>query len=97
MSLIHDLKIGKWYENADSQSFKVIGVDEKNQTIEIQYLDGALDYIDFDAWHTMEVDPIVPPKDWEGLSDDKDYDEYMDDESWDDESELIDKAEAEEI
>src|SRR3989304_2140581 len=100
MSLKPDLKRGKGYEKAASQSFRVVGVDENNQTIEIQYLDGALDYIDYDAWHTMEVDSIVPPKDWEGLCDDDldgcPDDEYMDDdpandESWDEDGKLLDE------
>lgn len=94
MSSKHDPKTGNWYETTDSQSFKVIGVDEDSETIEIQHLDGGLEHIDFDAWFIMEVEPIVPPKDWEGLCDDsEDYpvneytsDTSVNDESWDDES-----------
>ena len=92
--------IGNWYETADSLSFKVIHIDEGSETIEIQYLDGAHEEIDFDAWKTLEVESIVPPKDWEGLCNDDldDYlnNDYMDnrssnDESWDNEDELVDE------
>jgi len=100
MSPKYDPKVGNWYETADSQSFRVVGVDEDSAIIEVQYLDGSLEDIDFDAWFEMEVETIVPPKDWQGLCDDdiEDYpnDEYMDDvsaneESWDQETELLDE------
>ena len=100
MSPKQNPKVGNWYESADSQSFRVVGVDEASATIEIQYLDGSLEDIDFDAWSGMNVEAIIPPKDWEGLCDEDidDYlnDDYVDDdpandESWDQEEEVYDE------
>ena len=102
MSNKHEPKVGNWYETADSQSLKVVSVDEEAETIEIQYLDGAHEEIDFNVWNVWEVESIVPPKDWEGLCDDDHEDlddpdnEYVDDgsvndESWDDIDGLVDE------
>lgn len=95
MSVKHEPVAGNWYETADSLSFKVLHVDEGSETIEIQYLDGAHEEIDFDVWSAWEVETIVPPKDWEGLCD-SDIDDYpenepVNDESWDDEDERLDE------
>jgi hypothetical protein len=67
MTLINEPKIGNWYESNDSQSFKVVNIDHKEKTIEIQFLDGSHDDIDFEVWNSWEAESIVPPEDWEGL------------------------------
>lgn len=69
MTLKHEPKIGNWYESTDSLSFKVVDIDHKEKTIEIQSLDGSHDDIDFDVWNSWEAESIVPPQDWEGLCD----------------------------
>jgi len=99
MSIKHEPIVGNWYETADSQSLKVLHVDEDAESIEIQYLDGAHEEIDFGVWNAWEVESIVPPKDWEGLCDDDlddSHNEFMDDESvndesWDEDNEFIDE------
>ncbi len=83
MTLMHEPKIGNWYESTDSLSFKVVDIDHKEKTIEIQFLDGSHDDIDFDVWNSWEAESIVPPQDWEGLCDDdrgaRDNEEDVDD------------------
>ena len=60
---------GNWYETTESLSFKVINIDLDGAAIEIQFLDGAHEIIGFDVWNTWEVEPIIPPSDWEVLCD----------------------------
>jgi hypothetical protein len=50
-------------------------MDEDEGVIEIQYFDGELDEIEFDAWSQMGVESISPPEDWSGAYDDLERDD----------------------
>ena len=41
--------VGTWYQSPNEQRFEVIGVDEDEGFIEIQYFGGELDAMEFDA------------------------------------------------
>ena len=39
--------IGKWYlDNGDKQLFEIVAIDDDDETIEIQYFDGAIEELD---------------------------------------------------
>lgn len=55
--------IGQWYDSKSfPESFAVIDLD-KNDYIEIQYLDGELDRIDTESWDSMHPQEISEPED----------------------------------
>ncbi|WP_299593043.1 DUF6763 family protein [uncultured Microbulbifer sp.] len=57
-------EIGSWFENFDSGDlFEVVAVDHPSRTIEIQYLDGSLDEIDFQNWPRLPVIGAAEPED----------------------------------
>jgi hypothetical protein len=81
--------VGQWYENLEeSDSFRVLSVDEDAELVEIEYLDGDIEEIDLDTWAELDLDEIEQPEGWSGediASDDDDVDEEeVDDEDDDD-------------
>jgi hypothetical protein len=57
--------IGAWYQDAvEDIIFKVVAVEDKSATIEIQLLACEIDEIDFDTWYQMVVLPAEAPEDW---------------------------------
>ena len=84
--------VGQWYENIDeSESFRVLSVDEDAELVEIEYLDGDIEELDLDAWHEMDLERIEEPEGWSDQDtgedeeeEDEDLDEDDDDDDWDD-------------
>lgn len=66
--------IDSWYQNND-QKFKVIAIDDDDDTTEIQYFDGSIEELEMDVWHSMEVESINAPEDWSGPFDDLEKDD----------------------
>jgi hypothetical protein len=67
---------GKWYQHRDKgQLFRVIGVDEDEETVEIQHFDGDLEEIDTAEWFGMDLEPAAEPEDWTGPVDDVETDD----------------------
>jgi hypothetical protein len=63
---------GNWYRHLDKgQMFRVVGIDEGRDVIEIQYFDGDVEEIDVDAWSDMDLDVAEPPEDESGALDDE--------------------------
>jgi hypothetical protein len=62
-------RVGDWYQNISGDNFEIVALDEDEATLEIQYFDGAVEEVDFDSWHEMEIIPIEPPEDWSGSLD----------------------------
>jgi uncharacterized protein DUF6763 len=82
---------GKWYRDLEEdESFLVLSVDEDQELIEIQHVDGDIEEIDLDTWAEMDVEPGEEPEGWSGSGDDDDDDdEDLDedddeDDDWDD-------------
>ena len=67
--------VGSWYQSPDGQRFEVIGIDEDEGFVEIQYFGGELDALEFDAWLVMGYTEIAPPEDWSGPFDDLERDD----------------------
>jgi hypothetical protein len=81
---------GKWYENREEEeTFRVLSVDEDDELIEIEYVDGEIEELDLDTWHELDLEPTEQPEGWSDDADsDEDEDEdddYEDDEDEDDE------------
>ena len=75
---------GKWYRDLEEdESFQVLSVDEDQELVEIQHLDGDIEEIDLDTWVEMDLEPTEEPEGWSGSGDeddDEDFDE--DEEDW---------------
>jgi hypothetical protein len=79
---------GKWYENREEdETFRVLSVDEDEELVEIEYVDGELEELDLDTWHELDLEPTEQPEGWsdESASDDDDEDDDFDDDEDEDE------------
>ena len=86
---------GKWYRDLEEdEAFQVLSVDEDQELVEIQHLDGDIEEIDLDTWAEMDLEPTEEPEGWSGSGDeDEDFD---DDEDWEeDEDDDLDEDEDE--
>ena len=84
----------QWYRDLEAdETFQVLSVDEDQELIEIQHLDGDVEEIDLDTWTELDVEPTDEPEGWSGSGDDEDEDEELEDEDededddWDDDEE----------
>jgi hypothetical protein len=87
--------VGQWYENVEeSESFRVLSVDEDAELIEIEYLDGDVEEIDLETWQEFDLDKIEQPEGWTGSraadeeeeeEEEEEEDEDLDDDEDDDE------------
>jgi len=77
---------GKWYENKEEEeTFRVLTVDEDDELVEIEYLDGEIEELDLDTWHELDLEPTEEPEGWsDDADDDEEEDEDFDDEDEDD-------------
>lgn len=74
--------IDVWYKTSQGDMFEVITVDEQEDAIEIQYLDGSLEELDDDAWSSLAPKEIDPPREAvDGAYDDAEEGEDFDDEA----------------
>ena len=58
--------IANWFQTPDGPRFEVDAIDEDEDTIEIQYLDGEVDEMSFDEWTELEIIASAEPEDWSG-------------------------------
>jgi hypothetical protein len=58
--------IGNWYRDFNQQLFEVVALDEADGLIEIQYFNGDIDELDFEAWYGVVAESVPPPEDWTG-------------------------------
>jgi hypothetical protein len=100
----YDPVAGQWYRDLEAdETFQVLSVDEDEELIEIQHLDGDVEEIDLDAWTEMDVELTEEPEGWSGSGDDEDeeefdeeddededWDEDEDDDDWDDDDDADD-------
>jgi hypothetical protein len=95
MSYELDPVVGKWYRQVDKEDpFRVVKIDEDEDLIEIQYVDGEAAELDSESWFEMDLEPSEAPEDWKAPDDedddddeeyaDEDEDEDEDDDDWDD-------------
>jgi hypothetical protein len=68
--------LDNWYQDeATSRSFRVVAVDEENDSIEVQYLNGDIGGFDFPSWEESLFFPIEAPEDWSAPFDDVEIDD----------------------
>ena len=89
---------GQWYENIDeSESFRVLSVDEDSELIEIEYLDGDIEELDLDTWREFDLDKIDQPEGWSAPEEEEDEEEKKtdkdeeDEEDWDEDDDEDDE------
>jgi hypothetical protein len=57
--------IESWYQDAETgQSFRVVALDEENESVEVQYLNGDIGEIELSSWQESAIIPIEAPEDW---------------------------------
>jgi hypothetical protein len=65
--------VGQWYRGTTNELFEVVAIDHQDETIEIQYFDGTVTEMDFDAWNEQLLDRMLDaadaPEDWSGAVD----------------------------
>lgn len=67
---------GQWYRiRASGDIFQVVGLDEEDRSIEIQWTDGSLDEINAEDWMEKDVALCEQPEDWVGPFDDLESDD----------------------
>jgi hypothetical protein len=56
--------VESWYQDAETgRSFRVVAVDEPNETIDVQFYNGDIGELDFASWQESTILPIEPPED----------------------------------
>lgn len=66
-----------WYRHLDKgQEFRVIGVDEKAGTVDIQYFDGTTEELEPEAWVELDIEAIEAPENWAGALDIAEADDF---------------------
>ena len=88
---------GKWYRDLEEdESFQVLSVDEDEELVEVQHLDGDIEEIDLDTWAEMDLEPTEEPEGWSGSGDEDEDEEFdEDDEDWDEDDDDWDDDEEE--
>lgn len=63
--------VDNWYKDVIEQRiFKVVAIDEDEETIEIQYFESEIEELDFDTWNNMALVAAPEQEDWRGPFDD---------------------------
>ena len=89
--------VGQWYEDVENEeTFQVLKVDEDQEIIEIQHLDGDLEELDIDGWAEMDLELIDEPEGWSGSKAERDEDAEDLDEDWDDDEDEDDDEDPDE-
>lgn len=65
--------VGQWYREGTNELFEVVAIDDADETIEVQYFDGTVAEMDFDAWNEQlreeTLESVDAPEDWSGSVD----------------------------
>ena len=65
MTTIVDPVIGDWYKDVENDlMFKVVAIEESDDTIEVQYFNGDIGEYDKDSWYNSTFDYVEAPEDW---------------------------------
>ena len=67
---------GQWYRDCGSGSiFQIVSVDEKDGSIEVQYIDGSVEESSVEDWVARALEGCEQPEDWVGPFDDLEADD----------------------
>lgn len=88
---------GQWYENVEEdETFRVLSIDEDQELVEIEYLDGDIEELDLEEWHEMDLELTEEPEGWSDEDDEDDEEEEdLDEEEEEDEDDDWDEDEDE--
>ncbi|MGR8940947.1 MAG: DUF6763 family protein [Gammaproteobacteria bacterium] len=76
MATVADPIVGNWYKDLENNlTFKVINIEEGEDSIEVQYLDGDIGEYDYESWYNSTFDYIEEPEDWSAPFDDLESDD----------------------
>lgn len=65
MTTIADPVLSRWYKDVENDlTFTVVAIDEKDESIEVQYLNGDIGEYDNDVWYDSTFDYVEAPEDW---------------------------------
>ena len=65
MTTVAEPIIGSWYKDFENNlKFKVFAIDEKDDSIDVQYLNGDIGEYDSESWFSSTFDYIEAPEDW---------------------------------
>ena len=67
--------VGEWYKDIEGHIFEVVAMDEGENYIELQFFDGEIDEMDFEAWGSTVVEMVEQPEDWSGPYDEMERDD----------------------
>lgn len=59
-------KLDAWYEDGEGRSFKIVAIDDHDNTIEIQYFDGDVAEVESDTWYLLDLQSIEEPENGSG-------------------------------
>lgn len=62
-------EIGNWYQTEEGNYLEVVAMDMAEDSIEVQFYDGAVEEYDADSWGLLTLRPAEPPEDWSGSLD----------------------------
>ena len=76
MATVADPIIGSWYKDLENDlMFKVVAIEESDESIEVQYYNGDIGEYDRDSWYNSTIDYIEDPEDWSAPFDDIETDD----------------------
>lgn len=88
MAREHNPVKGQWYDNLeDDDSFQVLSIDEDAELIEIQYVDGDIEEIDYETWQELDLEKTEEPEGWTGSDEEYEDEDEDEDEDWDEDEE----------
>jgi hypothetical protein len=65
MTTITDPVIDSWYKDVENDlTFKVVAIDETDDSIDVQYINGDIGEYDDDTWYNSTFDFVEAPEDW---------------------------------
>jgi hypothetical protein len=75
-SVVGKPEIGRWYGHLDKgEVFQVVGLDEEEGTVEMQFFGGDLDEVDLDSWDELPLALVETPEDETGPMDEFERDD----------------------
>lgn len=58
-------EIGLWYKDSENDvSFKVVAIEDTDESIEVQYFNGDIGEFELDSWYNSKISLIEAPEDW---------------------------------
>jgi hypothetical protein len=65
MATITDPVIERWYKDVENNLlFKVVAMNESDDSIDVQYINGDIGEYDKESWYNSTFDYIEAPEDW---------------------------------